>query len=261
MIKLVITDMDGTLLTTDKKVPVEIYEIILKLKEQGIAFVAASGRQYFNLVKNFEPVKEHLYYIAENGAYMCQGEHELLSSTLPKETVKNLLENAVGIPEVYPVVCTKETAYLTSNEQRVIDQVEPYYTKYKVINNFNEIHDDAFKIAYLDFGVSEVNVYPHFKKYEETLQVCVSAHEWMDVMVKDVNKGEAVKKLQTLLNVTPEETLIFGDFMNDYEMMQQAKYSYAMANAHPKLKEVCNFECDSNDNNGVVKKIKEIFNL
>lgn len=261
MIKLVITDMDGTLLTSDKQVPLEIYELIIKLKEQGVAFVAASGRQYYNLVKNFEPVKDDIYYIAENGAFACHGESELLKTTLPHDIAQELLGNAVGIPGVYPVFCTKKTAYITSNEQRVIDQVEPYYTRYDFIEDFSQVDEEAFKIAYLDFEGSEGNVYPHFKKYEDSLQVCVSAQEWMDVMVKGVNKGAAVAHLQQILNVTKDETLIFGDFLNDYEMMQQATYSYAMANAHPKLKEVCNYECESNDDNGVVKKIKEIFNF
>lgn len=261
MIKLVITDMDGTLLTTDKRVPLEIYDLIIQLKAQGVAFVAASGRQYYNLVKNFEPVKDDIYYIAENGAFACYGEEELLKTTLPRGTAHELLDNARDIPEVYPVFCTKKTAYITSNEERVIRQVEPYYTRYDYIEDFALVDEDAFKIAYLDFEGSEGNVYPYFKKYEDSLQVCVSAQEWMDVMVKGVNKGAAVAHLQNLLNVTPDETLIFGDFLNDYEMMQQATHSYAMANAHPKLKEVCNYECESNDDNGVVKKIKELFNF
>ena len=113
----------------------------------------------------------------------------------------------------------------------------------------------------LDFIHAEKNAYPHFKDFEDQLQISVSAHEWMDIMVKGVNKGEAVKKLQKILGVSKAETMIFGDFLNDYEMMQECEYSYAMANAHPKLKAVCNYECPSNNDNGVVDTIKKVFNL
>lgn len=261
MIKLVITDMDGTLLNDKKEVPVEIYDLILKLKERGVTFAAASGRQYFNLIDSFEPIKEEIYYIAENGAYILKGSEELSISELPKPLIEKLLDIAVKIPEVYPILCGKGKAYVTSDEERVITQVRKYYTRYEVIDDLHKVDSEIFKIAFLDFINSEENAYPHYQAYTDQLQISVSAREWMDVMVKGVNKGEAVKKLQKLLGVEKSETMIFGDFLNDYEMMQEAEYSYAMANAHPMLKEVCNYECPSNNDNGVVETIKKVFEL
>ncbi len=261
MIKLVITDMDGTLLNDKKEVPAEIYELILKLKERGITFAAASGRQYFNLLDSFAPIQDDIYYIAENGAYILNGSEELSVSELPHPLIEKLLSVAEQIPEVYPILCGKGKAYVTSREPRVIEQVEPYYKKYEIIDNLHSVDSVIFKIAVLDFIHAEKNAYPHFKDFEDQLQISVSAHEWMDIMVKGVNKGEAVKKLQNLLGVSKAETMIFGDFLNDYEMMQECEYSYAMANAHPKLKAVCNYECPSNNDNGVVQTIKKVFNL
>lgn len=261
MIKLVITDMDGTLLNDKKEVPAEIYDLILKLKARGVTFVAASGRQYFNLVDSFEPIKEEIYYIAENGAYILKGSEELSVSELPKPLIEKLLDVAEQIPEVYPILCGKGKAYVTSDEERVITQVRKYYTRYEVIDDLHTVDSEIFKIAFLDFINSEENVYPHYLPFTDQLQISVSAREWMDVMVKGVNKGEAVKKLQKLLGVKKSETMIFGDFLNDYEMMLEGDYSYAMANAHPKLKEVCNYECPSNNDNGVVETIKKVFEL
>lgn len=261
MIKLVITDMDGTLLNDKKEVPTEIYDLILKLKERGVTFAAASGRQYFNLIDSFEPIKEEIYYIAENGAYILKGSEELSISELPKPLIEKLLDVADKIPEVYPILCGKGKAYVTSDEERVITQVRKYYTRYEVIDDLHKVDSEIFKIAFLDFINSEKNVYPHYQDFTDQLQISVSAQEWMDIMVKGVNKGEAVKKLQQLLGVKKSETMIFGDFLNDYEMMQEGEYSYAMANAHPMLKEVCNYECPSNNDNGVVETIKKVFEL
>ena len=83
----------------------------------------------------------------------------------------------------------------------------------------------------------------------------------MDFMNKGVNKGTAIERIQECYDVTYDETMAFGDYLNDYEMMQSCKYSYAMANAHPKLKEISNYEAKSNDENGVMEVIKEYFEI
>ena len=63
--------------------------------------------------------------------------------------------------------------------------------------------------------------------------------------------------LQSLNNISPDETLVFGDFMNDYEMMKTAKYSYAMKNANPKLIEVANFVTDKDNNEAGILEVIE----
>ncbi len=74
----------------------------------------------------------------------------------------------------------------------------------------------------------------------------------------NANKGTAIKKIQEIFKITPCETMVFGDYLNDLEMIKNAKYSYAMENAHPLLKKEANFIAENNNQNGVVKKIKEI---
>lgn len=261
MIKLVVSDMDGTLLNSRKEMPSDTFEVIEKLYEANVLFAAASGRQYFNLVKNFEPVKDKMLFISENGAYTMLHDEVLDIELIDKAKVKELLKIAESIDEVYPVLCGKKGAYINSDEPRVIEQVLPYYSIYHVVEDLNMVEDDIFKIAFLDFKGSEKNVYPYYQKYENELQICVSAKEWMDIMVKGVNKGSALREVLKRLNLERSEVMVFGDFMNDYEMMQEADYSYAMANAHPKLKAVCNYECESNEEAGVIKTIRQVFGI
>ena len=67
MIKLIASDLDGTLLQNGStEVPREIFELIIKLKEKGIIFAAASGRQYYSLRNLFGPVRDDIAYICEN---------------------------------------------------------------------------------------------------------------------------------------------------------------------------------------------------
>jgi len=76
-------------------------------------------------------------------------------------------------------------------------------------------------------------------------------------MNKNINKGKAVQKLQHILNITPQQTMAFGDYMNDLEMLKNAHYSYAMENAHANVKKTAAFQALSNNEFGVVEVIKD----
>jgi hypothetical protein len=64
--------------------------------------------------------------------------------------------------------------------------------------------------------------------------------------------------LQKKLGISPQETIVFGDYLNDCEMMQKAYFSYAMANAHPDLRAVSHFETFSNDEDGVMRIVRQL---
>ena len=78
----------------------------------------------------------------------------------------------------------------------------------------------------------------------------------MDCMAVGVNKGEAVKLLQESLDISPEETMAFGDQLNDVEMLKQAYYSFAIGNARQEVKDICRFQADTNVRDRVLKVLK-----
>ena len=78
----------------------------------------------------------------------------------------------------------------------------------------------------------------------------------MDVMNSGVNKGAALRTIQEKLGISREETMSFGDYLNDYELLLEAKESYAMANAHDKLKEIAAHIAPSNREQGVMRVIR-----
>ena len=65
-----------------------------------------------------------------------------------------------------------------------------------------------------------------------------------------------MRLIQKKYNISYDETMAFGDYLNDYEMMQTCYYSYAMENAHEDLKAICNFNAPSNDEFGVITTIE-----
>ena len=84
----------------------------------------------------------------------------------------------------------------------------------------------------------------------------ISGDMWLDCMATGVNKGAAVKLLQESLEIAPEETIAFGDQLNDIEMLGRAYYSFAIGNARPEVKEAARFEADTNVRDGVLKILK-----
>ncbi|MGL5965419.1 MAG: HAD family hydrolase, partial [Fusobacteriaceae bacterium] len=101
-------------------------------------------------------------------------------------------------------------------------------------------------------------VYPYFSEDSDRLQVVVSGKHWMDFMHTDSNKGEAIKKVLEILNIDKDETVAFGDYLNDLEMMKVVGHSYAMENAHDEIKKIAKYITLSNNNSGVIHSIREI---
>uniref|UniRef100_UPI002ED43178 HAD family hydrolase n=2 Tax=Romboutsia timonensis TaxID=1776391 RepID=UPI002ED43178 len=261
MIKLIASDMDGTLLNDKNEIHEEFYKVFQELKKQNIIFAAASGRQYYNLAKRFEKIKDDMMFIAENGTFVVYKGEELLLNALDKETAIELIKIGRDIKESYVVLCGKKSAYIESKDERLIKEVEKYYEEYKIVNDLTKVEDDILKVTICDFIGSEENSYTYYNDYKEKLQVSVSGQIWLDITDKGVNKGLAINKLQELLNIKHEETMVFGDYLNDLEMMESAYHSYAMENAHDDLKKVARFRAKKNTENGVVEKIKEVLNI
>ncbi|WP_019240260.1 MULTISPECIES: Cof-type HAD-IIB family hydrolase [Bacillus] len=261
MIKLIATDMDGTFLDDQNQFPKDFYPIYKKLNEQGIIFGAASGRQYYNLVERFNDIKEEMLFIAENGTYVVYKGKELFSNSLNRETAFEIVKLARTIPDVNIVVCGKKSAYIETTEPKVLSEVEKYYARREFVEDLLTVEDDILKIALLDFKGAEHHSMPYFKEYQQQLQVTVGGFIWLDIMNSGSNKGVAMEKIQEYLNISPDQTMVFGDYLNDLEMMKSAYNSYAMANAHEKIKEVARFEAKSNNENGVMETIKERLSL
>lgn len=251
--------MDGTLLDDAGCLPEEFGEVLAELHAHHVMFAPASGRQYFALRHQFAAYADDLLFFAENGTYVSYHDIELFSSPMQPGLVRKVLQLAKDIPGVYPVVCGKKGAYVTSRNDAFFAEMEKYYTHYELVRDFAEITDDVIKVSLCDAQNedAEHNIYPAMRPLAGRLQVAVSGSYWVDVMNFGINKGIAIQQVQKLLHISPRECAAFGDYLNDLEMMSSVYYSYAMANAHPKIKEIANFRAPSNTEHGVMVTIQE----
>lgn len=258
-IRLIATDMDGTLLNSNHEVSPSFYPIFRKLKENGIIFVAASGRQYFNLVKALAPIKDEVIFAAENGSYIVYQDEEIHAQSMDPETVHELIKLARNIEGAFPIICGKKKAYVENNDADFIAKLKLYFERFEIVADLTQVEDDDFlKFTICDAVGSEKNSYPHYKKFHDTLKVKVSGEMWLDISHQLANKGVAMQVLQERFNISQEQTMVFGDYMNDLEMIQNAYFSYAMENGHPEIKKEARFQAQSNDENGVVQILAQV---
>lgn len=264
MIRLVAADMDGTLLNSRKQLPGDIFRVIEELRERGVCFVAASGRQYYNLHAKFAAAADRLYYFAENGAIIFHGTENLYYNELSRRGIDDALRKIRELPGAYPILCGLDNAYIEDGDPEFDYNARLYYSRLERIPDIRrgmEI-DKICKIAVFAAQNAESAAYPALRSLEPEFAVTLSGQTWMDVMNPEVSKGAALEFLQKRLGIVPGECMVFGDYLNDSSMVRGCPNSYAMANAHPELKRIAaHITEEDNEHNGVLRVICREFRL
>lgn len=263
MIKLVATDMDGTLLNSQSELSPRFFPVLEKLREKGVRFAVASGRQYYNLLGRFESVKNWITFISENGAMVYDRGKSLWVSELPYLKIQEVIETIRKTSNILPVLCGEQGAYVEHDHPFFMENARMYFTRLRRVDDVMAMarQDRICKIAAFDLDDAERSAYPLLQAFEGPVHACLSGSHWVDVMNPKVNKGEAIRVFQHKYNITPDECMAFGDYLNDYEMLQVCGESYAMANAHPKLKGISRHIAKSNDEDGVVDALCSAFGI
>lgn len=258
MIKLIASDMDGTLLNDKKEFPHDFDEVLDKLHAKGIHFVVASGRSFSTLKLNFAGKLDKLDFICDNGAYVVAGGELVSMSILDKGCVKRLVEICRSMERVTPVLCGVHGTYFERKDEEFYNEVTRFYLHYTCVDDITEVDDDIFKIAVCDYNGAEKNVYPIVsREFADDFTVAVTGPKWIDIMNKGINKGAALKDIREKLGISREETMAFGDYFNDAELIMDAGYGFVMENAHPDMKKFGRYTAESNNDEGVTKAIKE----
>ena len=260
-VKLVVSDMDGTLLNTKGEVSEIFLNQFNELKKHNIHFVAASGRQYQSIVHKLDTIKNDISIIAENGGVMQYRKKTRVLLQLSSEDILKSVEILRRVKDCYIVLCGRQSAYIETKDPNFISKFNEYYKSYEVVDDLTKVeHDDFLKIAVYHFESSEKQVLPYIKDITNHLQVTVSGQNWLDISHKKANKGYALNMLQKELGLEMKETMVFGDYNNDLQMLELAHFSYAMENAHPNVKKIANFETKSNNDQGVEFILQQLIN-
>ncbi len=258
-IKLVAVDMDATLLDSKKRLPADFIPWVKS--HPSIRTVIASGDQYWALRRYMPEIGDDLIFISENGGLVFDKGELIYKDAISRDDLEHYLSICEGMDDGLPGLCGLENAYFPASAN---DETK------KVLGVFNDhlkFVDDLLPCADEDV-IAEMSVYfakhnaeeyyRFFKDQSDTTTAYVSAPEWIDVMNKSNNKGTALKFIQKKYGIDPSECMAFGDYMNDKTMLMACGESYAMANAHPDIKAIAKHQTASNDEDGVMKILRQI---
>ncbi|MGC1515409.1 MAG: HAD family hydrolase [Maribacter sp.] len=257
-IKMVVTDMDGTLLNSNHEVSSRFFDLFKELKKRKIHFVAASGRQYNSIIDKLEPIKNDIIVIAENGGYVMHQHRELLSTPLSRNHQREVLQVLDTLTDIHPVLCSKQNAFITGKSDAFVEKLKEYYTEFEILEDLESHSGEILKIAIYHYESSEQFIYPNLKHLEDKLKVKVSGENWLDISSLNAHKGYALQSVMNLYGIASNEVMVFGDYNNDLEMLALSEFSFAMENAHPNVKKIAKYATSSNDNFGVERMLAKL---
>jgi len=162
MIKLIATDMDGTLLDENGHLPEGFTDILDRLIANDIKLVVASGRPYYTLQTNFGPIGRYLSYICENGALVVDNNEIIYKNFLDKDIVQNIITESKKIKSNALVLCSANCAYIENYSEEQLVEIKKYYTVLNIVDDLSEVNDDIIKIAICNLEGSN-NIADKFK--------------------------------------------------------------------------------------------------
>ena len=235
MIKLVATDIDGTLIRESSSVlPEEIFDLIRELRKRDIYFAAASGRQYMGLKRLFAPVADQMLFISENGSNVVWKDEELYASVIDPNLIKEMQEYAKHFPNMHLTLSTTKAMHSTGSD------------------------DLSYRKMMVD-GYQNDMVFDDDEDYwQGRLNTVVAGAPWIDFMKPGTDKGAALQFVQQYFQVKKEETLAFGDNHNDLGMILAAGEGCAVSTARTAVKEAAKHIVGSYEEKGVIKALQEL---
>lgn len=258
MIKLIASDMDGTLLDDAGEVPRETFELIQELKSAGIRFVVTSGRRYDTLQDFFAPIADQIDYVASNGAQVYirgrLADREVFSHAAVCRLKKLVDEFDTMHLALFDWIAT----YLLDDEacfERELDKNLP--------NPVRVLGVPAPEVSlikasiYCDDALMDM-AYVLERELGDEFVFAPSGKKWIDVMQRGVNKATGLRRVMETYGIAADEVMAFGDAMNDYEILRTVGTSVAMGNARSAVKKIATKTVGTNAEHGVQREMARL---
>ena len=261
MIKLVASDLDGTLLLNGAQaLGADTCGLIHRLyEEKGIYFVSASGRQYDNQQRLFAPVADEIAYICENGCLSFYRDDMLHLELMDRALGQEIMRDINSRPGEEILLSGIHTSYLMPKDpEYVVHMRDVVKNNVTVVPDIFATEEPYFKISvYAPEGIA-----PHASYWEETygdrVHVVTSGNAWLDMMPMHVNKRTGLEHILQRLGIAPDECVAFGDNFNDMEMLSFVGMPVTMDTAVAGVYETCARHTDTVEN-GLRKILNDEF--
>lgn len=266
---LIVLDLDGTLLTDDKRIIPETKKLISKLINQGHVVIIATGRSYRMSSFYYEHLNLNTPMINSNGA-LLHHPRDLSWGTfhqpLNKEFAHDIIDMSYATNSKNILAKVIDSIYLDQHDERILNFYQPSnLVEPVIIGKVKEKLQTDPTIMLIYPEESEVdNLALQLASY---LPESIQLRNWgppffvLEVMRKGMNKAASLKKVADSFGIPRERIIAFGDEGNDIEMIDYAGIGIAMENASEELKSFADYITDSNENEGVRKFLESYFKI
>ena len=183
--------------------------------------------------------------------------------TTEKGGVRQSIRNCLTVFQRDPLL-SGAIAYNILTDRKDIIKPIGFYRESTALNDTDMKYlllylEDVCKISIFHHNCAEDMVSQEFvDKWSKTMNIAVSGKCWLDCTNQGGNKGSALQHFQEAYKISPDETLAFGDNINDIEMLKRASHSFAVENAREEVKEAANFIAPSYKEDGVLQVLKAV---
>lgn len=257
---LICSDIDGTLIDNNFKIPKNNLDAIRYFQEEGGLFTLATGRTPQGAKLYIDAVKPNAPLVCQNGAGIYDFSVLKYLWTSPLGNASDIIEDVVEkFPGCGVEVLTERGVYYTKENdfttKHMIDE------KFDVIKKEHmEIAEPWLKVLFAEEkeGADEIQKYLQDSPFAEKYKLVRSYSTYYEVLEKNTNKGNAVKRLGELFNIGKDKMITIGDNDNDAEMLLAVENSYAVKNASSYAKECAGFILEADNNDGAIASLVEI---
>ena len=238
MIRLIASDLDGTLLRGyGASIAPEIFTQIRRLADMGILFCPTSGRQHTSIRRLFAPVADELYYICENGAVIFGPGNPgpvLSKAEMDRGLAMQLCREILALPGCEIQISGEDRSYLCPKGREIVTLMrDTVGNNVTIISDPEEVPEPIVKLAVFNPAGAET-VYPLLApRWSAHFRTAISGAEWVDFNSTD--KGSGLRRLCSVLGISPSDVVAFGDSGNDAAMLETAGTGYIMSTASPEL--------------------------
>lgn len=280
MIKLIASDMDGTLLNSKHVISKENIEAIRKAEEAGVTFVIATGRKYDDVEPLIKEWDLQCQCILMNGAEYRDEQGNILEQiNVDKNKAKqiiNMMQQAGIAVEIY----TNNGSFTTETKEKALEGITyrimsfepgisfeeatklakeyPYFKRLQYITDIDEFIKSDIEIGKILAFHQDAELVTKLRNDLKTIDGLAVASTFatnIEVNNAKAQKGIILSEVVEKMGIKKEEVIVFGDSFNDYSLFTEFPVSFAMGNAMPEIKEIAKYITDTNDNAGVAKGI------
>lgn len=258
-IKLIASDMDGTLLDENGQVPPETFDLILALREHGVRFVASSGRRYDRLCDFFSPVKDRMDFVASNGAQVFADGVQIDREVYSHLAIRRLAKTVAMFPNMHLALFDRTKSYLLDDEDKFVREVDKDLPNVERIYELPSPQVSIIKASiFCDDGNVMDNAYVLQRELGGLFTFAPSGSSYIDAMQPGISKASGIAQVMEHHGIDVSEVMAFGDAMNDYEIIRFVGTGCAMANGRPALRAVADRVIGSNVEHAVQSEMRRV---